>query len=171
MSLTAEQRRALIMLAAAGQNGVSRRLLSAHGLNAAMIRWLVNQGSQLRRGRTLAQATSWSRPQKFGLRTQAAPHSRPKGKVGVAGPQRRGHARRNGAHDARVSSNIGTLRLVPDVVPCHRRQARGLAGICDAPRAADHAVVGAPEPRHWNLCARRIRVEGHFFNDLLMQLI
>jgi DNA invertase Pin-like site-specific DNA recombinase len=37
MSLTAEQRRALIMLAAAGQNGVSRRLFSAHGLNPAMI--------------------------------------------------------------------------------------------------------------------------------------
>jgi hypothetical protein len=44
MSLTAEQRRALIMLAAAGQNGVSRRLLSAHGLNAATIRGLVNGG-------------------------------------------------------------------------------------------------------------------------------
>jgi hypothetical protein len=44
MSLTAEQRRALIMLAAAGQNGVPQRLLSAHGLNAAMIRGLVNRG-------------------------------------------------------------------------------------------------------------------------------
>ena len=44
MSLSAEQRRALIMLAAAGQNGVSRRLLSAHGRNAAMIRGLVNRG-------------------------------------------------------------------------------------------------------------------------------
>jgi hypothetical protein len=44
MNLTAEQRRALIMLAAAGPNGVSRRLLSAHGLNAATIRELVNRG-------------------------------------------------------------------------------------------------------------------------------
>jgi hypothetical protein len=44
MSLTAEQRRALIMLAAAGQSGVSRRLLSAHGLNAATIRGLVSRG-------------------------------------------------------------------------------------------------------------------------------
>jgi hypothetical protein len=44
MSLTAEQRRALIMLAAAGQNGVPQRLLSAHGLNVAMIRGLVNRG-------------------------------------------------------------------------------------------------------------------------------
>jgi hypothetical protein len=43
-SLTAEQRRALIMLAAAGQNGVSRSLLSAHGLNATMIRGLVSRG-------------------------------------------------------------------------------------------------------------------------------
>jgi hypothetical protein len=32
------------MLAAAGQNGVSRRLLSAHGLNAAIIRGLVTRG-------------------------------------------------------------------------------------------------------------------------------
>jgi hypothetical protein len=44
MSLTGEERRAIIMLAAAGQNGVYRRLLSAHGLNAAMIRGLVNRG-------------------------------------------------------------------------------------------------------------------------------
>jgi hypothetical protein len=44
MSLTAEQRRALIMLAAAGQNGVPRRLLSAHGLNVIMIAGLVNRG-------------------------------------------------------------------------------------------------------------------------------
>jgi hypothetical protein len=44
MSLTAEQRRALIMLAAAGENGVPRRLLSAHGLDAALIRGLVNRG-------------------------------------------------------------------------------------------------------------------------------
>jgi hypothetical protein len=44
MSLTAEQRRALIMLAASGQNGVPQRLLSAHGLNAATIRRLVNRG-------------------------------------------------------------------------------------------------------------------------------
>ena len=44
MSLTAEQRRALIMLAAAGQNGVPRRLLSARGLDAQIIRALVNRG-------------------------------------------------------------------------------------------------------------------------------
>ena len=44
MSLTAEQRRALIMLAAARQNGVPRKLLSAHGLSAALIRALVNRG-------------------------------------------------------------------------------------------------------------------------------
>jgi hypothetical protein len=44
MILTAKQRRALIMLVAAGQDGVPRRLLSAHGLNAVMIAGLVNRG-------------------------------------------------------------------------------------------------------------------------------
>jgi hypothetical protein len=44
MSLTAAQRRGLIMLAAAAQNGVPRRFLSVHGINAAMIRELVNSG-------------------------------------------------------------------------------------------------------------------------------
>jgi hypothetical protein len=36
--------RALIMLAAAGQNGVPQRLLSAHGLSVVMIGGLVNRG-------------------------------------------------------------------------------------------------------------------------------
>jgi hypothetical protein len=44
MSLTADQRRALIMLAAAGQNGVPQRFLFGHGLAVAMIRGLVNRG-------------------------------------------------------------------------------------------------------------------------------
>jgi hypothetical protein len=44
MSLTAEQRRALIMLGVAGQNGVRQRLLSAHGLGFVTISGLVNRG-------------------------------------------------------------------------------------------------------------------------------
>ena len=44
MSLTAEQRRALAMLATAGRNGTTQALLSAHGFDAGMIAGLVNQG-------------------------------------------------------------------------------------------------------------------------------
>jgi hypothetical protein len=40
--LTAEQRRALAMLATAGRNGVARALLSAHGFDASLIAGLVN---------------------------------------------------------------------------------------------------------------------------------
>ncbi len=42
--LTAEQRRALAMLATAGRNGVPQVLLSAHGFDASMIAELVNHG-------------------------------------------------------------------------------------------------------------------------------
>jgi hypothetical protein len=44
MSLNAEQRRALVMLATAGRNGVTQALLSAHGFDASMIAELVNHG-------------------------------------------------------------------------------------------------------------------------------
>jgi hypothetical protein len=44
MSLTAEQRRALAMLATAGRNGATQALLSALGFDASMIAELVNRG-------------------------------------------------------------------------------------------------------------------------------
>ncbi len=44
MSLTAEQRRALAMLASAGLNGASQTLLMAHGFCVSMIAGLVNRG-------------------------------------------------------------------------------------------------------------------------------
>jgi hypothetical protein len=44
MSLTAEQRRALAMLATAGRNGVPQALLSAHGFDASLIAGLVDEG-------------------------------------------------------------------------------------------------------------------------------
>jgi hypothetical protein len=44
MSLTAEQRRALTMLASAGPNGVSQALLMAHGFCVSMIAGLVKRG-------------------------------------------------------------------------------------------------------------------------------
>ena len=44
MSLTAEQRRALAMLATAGHNDVTQALLSAHGFDASLIAELVNHG-------------------------------------------------------------------------------------------------------------------------------
>jgi hypothetical protein len=44
MSLTAEQRRALTMLASAGLNGVSQALLMAHGFCVSMIAGLVKRG-------------------------------------------------------------------------------------------------------------------------------
>ena len=44
MPLTAEQRRALTMLADAGHNGAPQALLSAHGFDASMIAELVNRG-------------------------------------------------------------------------------------------------------------------------------
>ncbi len=44
MSLTADQRRALAMLATAGPDGVAQSLLSAHGFDATMIAGLVNRG-------------------------------------------------------------------------------------------------------------------------------
>jgi hypothetical protein len=44
MSLTAEQRRALAVLATAGSNGAPKALLSAHGFDASMIAELVNHG-------------------------------------------------------------------------------------------------------------------------------
>jgi hypothetical protein len=42
--LTAEQRRALAMLATAGLNGAPQALLSAHGFDASLIAELVNHG-------------------------------------------------------------------------------------------------------------------------------
>jgi len=44
MSLTAEQRRALAMLATAGRDGVAQALLSAQGFDASLIAELVNLG-------------------------------------------------------------------------------------------------------------------------------
>ena len=44
MSLTAEQRRALTMLASAGLNGASQALLMAHGFCVSMIAGLVKRG-------------------------------------------------------------------------------------------------------------------------------
>ncbi len=44
MSLTAEQRRALAMLASAGLHGASQALLMAHGFCVSMIAGLVNRG-------------------------------------------------------------------------------------------------------------------------------
>jgi hypothetical protein len=44
MPLSAEQRRALVMLATTGQDGVAQALLSAHGFDASMIAGLVNRG-------------------------------------------------------------------------------------------------------------------------------
>jgi hypothetical protein len=44
MSLSAEQRRALAMLATAGHNDAPQALLSAHGLDASLIAELVNRG-------------------------------------------------------------------------------------------------------------------------------
>jgi glutamine phosphoribosylpyrophosphate amidotransferase len=44
MFLSADQRRALVMLATAGQDGVAQALLSAHGFDATMILGLVNRG-------------------------------------------------------------------------------------------------------------------------------
>jgi hypothetical protein len=44
MPLTAEQHRALTMLADAGHNGAPQALLSAHGFDASMIAELVNRG-------------------------------------------------------------------------------------------------------------------------------
>jgi hypothetical protein len=42
--LTAEERRALAMLATAGHNGAPQALLSAHGFDASLIAELVNHG-------------------------------------------------------------------------------------------------------------------------------
>ncbi len=42
--LTAEQRRALAMLATSGHNGATRAPLSAHGFDASLIAELVNHG-------------------------------------------------------------------------------------------------------------------------------
>ncbi len=42
--LSAEQRRALAMLATAGPNGATQALLSAHGFDANLIAELVNRG-------------------------------------------------------------------------------------------------------------------------------
>jgi hypothetical protein len=44
MMLSAEQRRALAMLATAGGNGATQLLLAAHGFGVAMIASLVNEG-------------------------------------------------------------------------------------------------------------------------------
>jgi hypothetical protein len=44
MTLGAEQRRALTMLATSGRDGATRQLLTAHGFSAALIASLVNQG-------------------------------------------------------------------------------------------------------------------------------
>ena len=44
MSLTAEQRGALAILASAGRNGVPQALLSTHGFDASLIAELVNHG-------------------------------------------------------------------------------------------------------------------------------
>jgi hypothetical protein len=42
--LTAEQRRALAMLASAGRDGATQQLLTARGLGVSMVTPLVNQG-------------------------------------------------------------------------------------------------------------------------------
>ncbi len=44
MALSADQRRAVVMLATAGLDGVAQALLSAHGFDATMIADLVNRG-------------------------------------------------------------------------------------------------------------------------------
>jgi hypothetical protein len=44
MTLGADQRRALTMLATSGCGGATRPLLTAHGFSAALIASLVNQG-------------------------------------------------------------------------------------------------------------------------------
>jgi DNA-binding MarR family transcriptional regulator len=44
MLLSADQRRALVMLATAGRAGVARALQSAHGFDAIMIAGLVHRG-------------------------------------------------------------------------------------------------------------------------------
>jgi hypothetical protein len=44
MPLSADQRRALVMLATAGQGGIAQAVLSAHGFDATMIAGLVNRG-------------------------------------------------------------------------------------------------------------------------------
>jgi hypothetical protein len=44
VSLTAEQRRALAVLATSGYNGVTQAPLSAHGFDASLIAGLVNHG-------------------------------------------------------------------------------------------------------------------------------
>ena len=44
MALSADQRRALAMLATAGEDGVAQALLSAHGFDATVIAGLVNRG-------------------------------------------------------------------------------------------------------------------------------
>jgi hypothetical protein len=44
MAFSADQRRALAMLATAGEDGVAQALLSAHGFDATMIAGLVNRG-------------------------------------------------------------------------------------------------------------------------------
>jgi hypothetical protein len=44
MPLSADQCRALAMLATAGQDGVAQAVLSAHGFDATMIADLVNRG-------------------------------------------------------------------------------------------------------------------------------
>jgi hypothetical protein len=43
MMLSAEQRRALAMLATTGRNGATQPLLTAHGFSVSMIAGLVNQ--------------------------------------------------------------------------------------------------------------------------------
>ena len=54
----ADERRALVVLAAAGQNGVTQRFLSAYGFDTPMIAWLVNHGLATMTGRTFVRAAS-----------------------------------------------------------------------------------------------------------------
>ena len=49
--LSAEQRRALAMLATSGRDGATQALLSAHGFDASLIAELVNHGLATLTGR------------------------------------------------------------------------------------------------------------------------
>ena len=59
MSLTAEQRRALAMVATAGHNDVTQALLSAHGFDASLIAELVNHGLATLTAERCGLAESW----------------------------------------------------------------------------------------------------------------
>jgi hypothetical protein len=58
MTLGAEQRHALTMLAASGSDGATRSLLATHGFGVPMINALVSQGLATPRMRRSEQAAS-----------------------------------------------------------------------------------------------------------------